>query len=355
MKKEYEVFGTAKIAMDCYKSKFDKAAAKKKKSFEDLNKNYVPGSPVFIAERDKITPTYKKEVEDARQDSLKAFEEALEQVIACEKAHATVISSETTRLMGVLDCLKDSPVSVDEYDALVEAHGNKSYWVDRFFEKLAAKNNIFKTGVQPSLSAKLEILNELAENTRRFLNEYDGEKKTFLVTSSDKYIFRLEERYTNGYSGVRMNDKEAAKRIVSKALNEGDSLERSCALANALRTSNPDMQHEILYLLAEHDYPALSDPTMNLIGVREIVDRFRKEDLQDSKAADAAMGKIERAKSHQDRIGVIYDNLENRHFKKVIEKKIAETNDKELKESYENMQEIKKEANQNGNIQTGNN
>lgn len=346
MKKEYEVFNISKVCMDAYKSKFDRAAAKKKKSFEDLNKNYIPGSPVFIAERDRITPTYKKEVEDARKDAQEAFEDALERTIACEKAHATVISSETTRLMGVLDCLKDSPVSVDEYDALVEAHGNKSYWVDRFFEKIAQKNNIYKTGVQPSLSIKLQILNELAENTRRFLNEYDGEKKTFLVTSSDKYIYKMEERYTNGYSGVRMNDKEAAKRIVSKALNKGDSLERSCALANALRTSNPDMQHEILYLLAEHDYPALSDPTMNLIGVKEIVDRFRKEDLQDSKAADVAMGKVERTKSHQERIGVIYDNLDNRHFRKMIEKKIAETNDKELKESYENMQQVKQERSQ---------
>lgn len=183
MKKEHEVFSTAKVCMDCFKSKYDKATAKKKQRFESLNKNFVPGSPMFVAERDKITPEYKAEVEGARDEALKAFEDALEQAIACERAHATVITSETTRLMSVLDCLKDSPVSVDEYNALVEVHGGKSYWVDRFFEKIAEKNNIFETGVQPSLSAKLEILNELAENTRQFLNEYDGEKKNFIITS----------------------------------------------------------------------------------------------------------------------------------------------------------------------------
>ena len=103
------------------------------------------------------------------------------------------------------------------------------------------------------------------------------------------------------------------------------------------------MQYEILSLLAEGEHPALSDPTMNLTGVKEIVDRFKKEDLQDSKAADVAMGKVKGAKSHQERIGVIYDNLDNRHFVKAIEKHIADTNDRELKESYKNMQEVKRE------------
>lgn len=353
MKKEHEVFSTAKVCMDCFKSKYDKATAKKKQRFESLNKNFVPGSPMFIAERDKITPEYKAEVEGARDEALKAFEDALEQAIACERAHATVITSETTRLMSVLDCLKDSPVSVDEYNALVEVHGGKSYWVDRFFEKIAEKNNIFETGVQPSLSAKLEILNELSENTRQFLNEYDGEKKNFIITSSDKYVFHLEERYTNAYSGVRMSDTETAKRLVNKALSAGDSLERSCTLANMLRTSKPDMQYEILSLLAEGERPALSDPIMNLTGVKEIVDRFKKENSQDIKAANAAMKKADSAKSHQERIGILWDNFDNRHLRKKIEERIAATNDKELKDSYENMKQVKQEQEQEGRVNKG--
>ena len=112
MKKEYEVFSTAKVCMDCYKSKYDKAKAKKKQSFDNLNKNFVPGSPMFVQERDKIVPTYEKEVEGARDEALKVFEDALEKAIACERGHAMAISTETTRLMSVLDCLKDYPLSV---------------------------------------------------------------------------------------------------------------------------------------------------------------------------------------------------------------------------------------------------
>lgn len=197
--------------------------------------------------------------------------------------------------------------------------------------------------MQPSLTAKLEILNELAENARDCLNNYNGEDKTFLVTSSDKYVFGLEERYTNGYSGVRMSDRETAKRMVDKVLNKGDSLERSVALANTLRTSKPDMQYEILSLLTEGEHPALSDPTMRFTGVKDVVDRFRKENLRDIKAADSAMKKMDGAKSHQDCMGIIWDNLGNRYFRKQLEEKIAATNDEKLKDSYETALEVKRE------------
>ena len=123
----------------------------------------------------------------------------------------------------------------------------------------------------------------------------------------------------------------------------GDSLDRSVTLSNMLRTATPDMQDEILSVLAEGERPALSDPTMNLTGVKDVVDRFIKTDGELVKAASAAMKKADSAKSHQERIGIIWDNFDNRHLRKMVEEKIAATNDMELKESYENMQEIKRE------------
>lgn len=345
MKKEYEIFGIAKVAMDCYKSKFDKAKTKKKQRFENLNKNYVPGSPMFVQERNKITPEYEKEVESVRNEALAAFEDALEKTIACERGHVMVVSSNTKDMLNVLSCIEDI-VSLDEYRCLVEAFGNKSYWIDRKLETIASKSSIYETGVQPSLSVKLEVLNELAENTRDCLNNYDGESKSFIVTSSDKYIFGLEKRYTNGYSGVKMSDRETAERLVNKALNNGDSMGRSVALSNTLRTSKPDLQYEILSLLAENDYPALSDPTMNFIGITNVVEQFKKENLQDIQVVDAAMEKINNAKSHQERLGILWDNLDNRHFRKRLEEKIAATNDENLKDSYETALEVKQEERQ---------
>lgn len=186
MKKEQlEVFAMAKVCMDTYKNRFDKAKTKKEERFKNLNRNFVPGSPMFVAERDKITPEYKTEVENARDELLKDFEDVFMRTVAHEKAAVSVVTGSTKEMLATLKYLEDMPVSVDEYTALTGSFGGKLYWLDRFFEKIADKNGIAKTGVQPSLTVKMEILETLAANVREFLNEYDGEKKEFCC-----HIFR---------------------------------------------------------------------------------------------------------------------------------------------------------------------
>ena len=87
--------------------------------------------------------------------------------------------------------------------------------------------------------------------------------------------------------------------MISKALNEGSSLDRSFVLANMLRTSTLDIQDEMLSILAEKDPAALHDPTMKFTGVQGVVDRFIKTDGELVKAAGVAMEKADNAKSHQ--------------------------------------------------------
>ena len=342
MKKEQlEIFATAKVCMDTYKNRYDKAKAKKEERFKSLNRNFVPGSPMFVAERDRITPEFEAEVEGARDELSGTFEDVYMRTVAREKAAVTAVTGSTKEMLTALQYLEGMPVSLDEYNALTDCFGGKLYWLDRFFERIADKNGIAKTGVQPSLTAKLAVLEELAENTKQFLNGYDGERKNFIATSSEKYIFSLEDKYTNGYSGIFLNDKEQAKRMVSKAMWKGDSLERSCILANMLRTATPGMQNEILSILAESGHTSLTDPAMRFTGVQNVVDRFRKEDAKLIKAADAAMEQVDSAKSRPEYAGGVYDNFDNRHFRKKMEEKIAATNDRELKECYENVRDMK--------------
>ena len=59
------------------------------------------------------------------------------------------------------------------------------------------------------------------------------------------------------------------------------------------------------------------------------------------KAADAAMEQVDSAKSRPEYAGAVYDNFDNRHFRKMLEEKIAATNDHELKGCYENVREMK--------------
>lgn len=348
-KGQLEVFGAAKVAMDMYKNRYDKAKAKKEQRFKDLNTNYKPGSPMFVQGRDKIVPEFNSEVDKARHELLGEFSDVLSKTIAREKAEVTVIGGSTKEILNTLSHIENMTMSLDEYNTLVGSFGNKFYWIDRMLEHLAERNGIKQTGLQPPLTTKLQILNRLEKDVQEYISEYDGAEKEFIVTSSDSYIYGLEKQYTNGYSGVGMNRKEKAKRMISEAFRKGDSMERACVLSNMLRTSEPEMQEELLTELAERDYAALSDATMSFIGIQDVVESFKKKDSADIKAADKAVENVNNAKSHQERISVIYDNLDNRHFRKAIENMIAATNDKELKESYENMQELKQKEKQDSN------
>ena len=322
------------------------AKKKREERFRNLNANYKPGSPLFVKERDSITPQFQEEVEKARNDLMMEFDDSLMKLRAIETAKAAAITSETKSMIAVLDCLKDRTVSLDEYTVLAQHYGGKSYWVDRFLETLADKCGIMDSMVQPGLSVKMEILQTLEQNVREYIDGYDGENKCFPVTSSDKYIYKMEESYTNSYSNVRLDSREQAKRMISKALNEGSSLDRSFVLANMLRTSTPDIQDEMLSILAEKDPAALHDPAMKFTGVQSVVDRFIKTDGELVKAANATMEKADNAKSYQERIGILWDDFDNRHLRKKIEERIAATKDEELKDSYENMKQIKKEQEQ---------
>ncbi len=346
IKTELDIFNMARVVMDTYKGRYEKAKKKREERFRNLNANYKPGSPLFLEERNKIVPDFEAEIAKARNDLMMEFEDSLMKLRAIETAKVAVISNETKTMMSVLDCLKDRTVSLDEYTVLTQHYGGKTYWVDRFLETLADKCGIMDSMVQPGLGTKLEILKTLEQNVREYIDGYDGENKCFPVTSSDKYIYKMEESYTNSYSNVRLDSREQAKRMISKALNEGSSLDRSFVLANMLRTSTPDIQDEMLSILAEKDPAALHDPTMQFTGVKNVVDRFIKTDGELVKAASVAMEKADNAKSHQERIGILWDNFDNRHLRKKIEERIAATKDEELKDSYENMKQIKKEQEQ---------
>lgn len=337
-KDDLMVFATAKVSMDTFKQKYDNAKKKKKKRFDDLNANYKPGSPMFVQERDRIAPEFEKEVESAREKCRREFTEVLETTIAKERAAATVTGGSVNNVLETLKCLETIPVSVDEYTALVDTLGGKLYWIDRYFEKIAEKNGIRNTNVQPSLSVKLQVLDRLAAEVNEYLNDYNGEGKSFIVTSSDGHIFRMENEFTNGYSHVSMSGREQAKRMVTEALKKGDSMERACYLANIIKTSSPEMQTELLTELSERDRTALSDPTMNLVGVSAVIENFKKTEYEGIKKAERIIEQIKRGETELERKTIVFQNLDNRHFVDTVKK----SDDKDLKELVKEMQETKK-------------
>lgn len=344
-KDELLVFSTAHVAMDTYKRKYNEATTKKKQRFNDLNTNYKPGSPMFVQERDKIVPEYEKEIEDAKYHCLKEFNDILDETIAKERGSVTVTGGSVNNVLETLKCLETIPVSYDEYTALVDTLGGKLYWIDRYFEKIAEKNGIWETGVQPSYTKKLQILNQLKKDVTECINGYNGEDKTFIVTSSDRYIFKMEEEYTGNYAHVSMNSKEQAKRMISQALSKGDSMERACYLANLIQTSEPEMQNVLLTELADRDSTMLSDPTMNFTGVTNVLENFKKTEYEGMKKAQRIIEKIKGTDLKYDRDTIVYQNLGDRYFLKAIE----QSEDNSLKELVKDVQEVKAAGEAKGN------
>lgn len=338
MKKEdLVIFSTARVVYDNYKTKFDNAKAKKEQRFKELNTNYKPGSPMFIIEREKITPEYEKEVETAREECRNHFMNELENIKAKERALAAIVTGGMKDILNTLKCLEDCPVSLDEYATLTNCMGDKYYWVDRFFEHIAEKNGIQNTGVQPSLTTKLQILDRLAAEVNEFLDKYNGDDKSFIVTSSDSHIFKMEDEYTNGYKHVYMNGKEQAKRLISEALNKGDSLERACYLVNVIRTSAPELQTDILKELADRDRTALHDPTMNFAGVTDVLENFKKTEYEGIKQAERIIEKIKSTDLEHEKETIAFHNLDNRYFIDMVKK----SDDKNLQALVKEMQEVK--------------
>ncbi|MCM1223385.1 MAG: hypothetical protein NC548_53950 [Lachnospiraceae bacterium] len=336
-KESLQVFAMAKVAMDTFKQRYDSAKKRKKQRFDDLNANFKPGSPMFVQERDRITPEYEAEIEKAREKCKKEFIGILETTIAKERAAATVTGGSVNNILETLKCLETIPVSVDEYTALVDTLGGKLYWVDRRLAQIAEKNGIRDAAVQPSLTVKLQVLNRLEADVTEFLNDYNGEDKSFIITNSDGHIYNLENEYTNGYSHVNMSGREQAKRMVTEALRKGDSMERACYLANMLRTSAPELQMELLTELSERDSAVLYDPTMNFVGISSVIEDFRKTEYAGIKKAEKTIEQIKGEKLKHNRETIAFQNLENRYFMDAVKK----SGDRELKSLVKEMQEVK--------------
>ena len=127
IKTELEIFTMAKITMDTYQARYEKAKKKREERFRNLNANYKPGSPLFLEERNKIVPDFEAEIAKARNDLMMEFEDSLMKLRAVETAKVAAISNETKTMMSVLDCLETKTVSVDEYKVLAEHYGGKWY------------------------------------------------------------------------------------------------------------------------------------------------------------------------------------------------------------------------------------
>lgn len=339
MQKELQIFAITRVAADTYKKKYDEADKKRKEAWKDLNANFVPGSERFKKYKAAIEPEFQEKIKKAKKSVLNEFNREFEDLREMEIARVKSVSQGSEKMMDVLDRLNDIPISVDEFGYLAEQYGNRSYWVDRKLIILSAKNGIQECAVQPDITTKLGLLNELRDNLYSYVDKYENNNSYSAdVLVADVTLQKLEKRYTNNYSGISLNARESGKRIVTDALNHGDAMERSMYLANALQTSTPDMQEGILYELCKNHEEITGDPVMRLSGVSGKIEKFKEAEYKGARRAERVIDAIRNAKSKFDQNTIIFQNLNDRHFLEAV----GRTDDNELKKMVKHQQEVKK-------------
>jgi hypothetical protein len=254
-----------------------------------------------------------------------------------EIARVKTISSGSEKMMDILGRLANIPISVDEFGYLVEQYGNHNYWVDRQLISLSVKNGIQECAVAPDITTKLGILDELKNNLYAYFEKYNGEPAyNTAVLVSDATIQRLEKQYTNNYCGISLNARETGKRIVVEGLNKLDSLEKSMYLANALRTSTPDVQEGILYEICKNHESIKENPNMRLSGVSSAIENFKKAEYEGMRRAERTIDRIQNEPKKYEQDTIIYQNLGDRHFLKAV----RESGNDELKKAVKYQQEV---------------
>lgn len=355
MQKQLQIFTLARICADTYKRKYNKADKERKDAWNDLNRNFLKGSPKFIKYRDSIEPEFQSKIQKAREELTAEFETEYEELRKIEIDRVKSIGSGSEKIMDVLGRLENIPISVDEFSYLIEQYGNHGYWTDRYLASIGQKNGMQECDIQPDITTKLSVLKELKSNLYGYFDKYKNDNSySSDVLVADVTFQRLEKRYTNNYAGISLNGKESGKRIALEGLNKTDELERSMYLANALNTATPEVQEGILLELVKNHSEIADNPNIRLAGISKAMENFKETEYKGMCKAEQVIKKIKGESREYEQKTIIYNNLEDKHFIDAV----AQSEDDNLKKLVKHMREVKKageekeqrEAAQSGNM-----
>ena len=175
MQKQLQIFALARVCADTYEKEYNKADKKRKEAWNDLNRNFVKGSPKFIEYRDSIEPTFQEKIKKTREKVIAEFEAEFEDLRKTEIEKVKIINSGSEKMMDILGRLENIPISVDEFNYLAEQYGNHGYWVDRYLSSIGKKNGMQEIEIQPDITTKLSVLEELKSNLYGFFDKYKND------------------------------------------------------------------------------------------------------------------------------------------------------------------------------------
>lgn len=331
-KKTETIFGMGVVAADVYVKKYDNAYAQRKAAEKTLY-DVKPGTARYRAEKAQIEADFQSEVEKIRKEVSGEFSAAMESTrnrIALE-LQASTWEKEN---MDTLKYFSDIPLSQQEINVLGERYGG-GYWSDRLLKQLAEKNNCEYGLGGAEIGERLEILDELQNRLNALMSGYDtgGINAGILSAIHESQIYKLEERFTKGYTNMNLSPGQRADRAVAMTLGQAGFMERAVTLANAYRNADTETRQHILLMCA--DDSRLTD-IAKMAGLDERVTAFKENGLSDMKeavktvkaaqSADSVIGAaamLDNAKENPFIAELVKDTLEvtdSQNFRQAVEK-----------------------------------
>lgn len=138
MRAKEAIFDIIPIAVEDYKSKYNKANKERKAALKRLKHELVPNTTRYRAEQAQIEADFQAALTQSREWVLAEVMPELQSARQRAENALTVTDTESKK-MDTLKRFSDMPLSQREINILAEKYG--SYWSDRYISQLAEKNN----------------------------------------------------------------------------------------------------------------------------------------------------------------------------------------------------------------------
>lgn len=286
----------AKAETQHYKSEYDRLKAEKKKAVDRIKNNYLPNTPLYREELEKVEKLFETETAKLKAEYSKSITEAVEEIKAEEVARVQKVNENK---LNKIKAISDIPMDTEELLAVAEQYNAEDdYWCNRLLCNIAEVNGIegFEKITEASLSVKLNLLDQIADQTGEMIRCYDGDdqkdaaarRRTKHVLFSDSVMNRLEEIWNGQHNTV--SDADAVSKAYVKVKTKHTDIEKGLAISNVLRNMKGDRRNLLLCQLAEDK--EVSDFAIKLSGYATELEAFRGGKAEEYRKAQSIVNQI---------------------------------------------------------------
>lgn len=311
-----------KAEIEHFKKEYNEAVEQKEKDLKDAKKGFIGDK---LAQRiAEINTEFERKVIDLRVNASYVLDE----IGALRKTELGKVQWVDKAAVERINALRDIPISVDEFEALMQEDMiSSNYWAKRSLMHLASKNNIdvVDTGIGATFSTKLNVLKQLEDQFVKVLYNYKSSDKVEAMMCERVYlcdnVLRRAAELFDGSLSLQTEIEKANNAWFSIKANDND-VDRAFAIANCLRNAKTEEnRNRLLYNLSTDTN--IKEVSLQLSGYYDEISDFRSNKAIDYEKAAKAMHRVRSASAKETVDFIATEQGENVFFKKMYDDEVA--------------------------------